>query len=398
MSLADIDRQHVLAAIAEYDELGRDEFLAKYGFGRSVRYVVVHEDKDYDSKALVGAAHGYATGQALRASEFSGGVQTVVARLTEIGFEFRDLKAVPKKEAKMRYGELPNVPPGTVFSSRKAAAASGVHRALIAGIVGTRALGAESIVASGGYEDDVDYGTVIIYTGHGGQDASGKQVKDQTFDSSGNAALQTSMIKGAAVRVIRGSDPDSPHAPDEGYRYDGLFRVEDAVREKGRRGYLVCRFRMVAVASAVDMIIAPEEALVSGEEQHPAPPTGNETPGRRSTTAQRIVRSTSVADYVKNLYDHTCQMCGVRLTVGDRGYSEGAHIQALGGLHRGPDSAANVLCLCPNCHVLFDYGALIVQENHAIVRNGKPDGTTLHIHPSHAIGEQYLAHHREAHS
>jgi hypothetical protein len=30
--------------------------------------------------------------------------------------------------------------------------------------------GAESIVVSGGYEDDEDHGDTIIYTGHGGND------------------------------------------------------------------------------------------------------------------------------------------------------------------------------------------------------------------------------------
>ncbi len=49
-------REAVLAAIAECDRLGRDAFLAKYGFGRSRDYVVAHAGGEYDSKALVGAA------------------------------------------------------------------------------------------------------------------------------------------------------------------------------------------------------------------------------------------------------------------------------------------------------------------------------------------------------
>jgi putative restriction endonuclease len=36
--------------------------------------------------------------------------------------------------------------------------------------------GAESIVVSGGYKDDKDFGDVIVYTGHGGQDGKGNQV------------------------------------------------------------------------------------------------------------------------------------------------------------------------------------------------------------------------------
>ena len=35
MSLADLTRPGVLAAIEEYDRLCRDEFLRRYGFGRT---------------------------------------------------------------------------------------------------------------------------------------------------------------------------------------------------------------------------------------------------------------------------------------------------------------------------------------------------------------------------
>lgn len=39
-----------------------------------------------------------------------------------------------------------------------------------AGISGSGEEGADSVVVSGGYEDDEDYGDVIVYTGHGGND------------------------------------------------------------------------------------------------------------------------------------------------------------------------------------------------------------------------------------
>ena len=63
MALADITREAVLAALAEHDELGQDQFLAKYGFDRARLYVLVHDGKPYDSKAIVGAAHGFLPGQ-----------------------------------------------------------------------------------------------------------------------------------------------------------------------------------------------------------------------------------------------------------------------------------------------------------------------------------------------
>ena len=59
MGLRDITRTAVLAAIAEYDRLGQDEFLDKYGFDRARSYLLIHNGKAYDSKAIVGVAHGF---------------------------------------------------------------------------------------------------------------------------------------------------------------------------------------------------------------------------------------------------------------------------------------------------------------------------------------------------
>jgi SAD/SRA domain-containing protein len=148
MSLAAVDQEHVLKAIEEFDDLGRPAFLRKYGFGPARQYVVVYSGEQYDSKALLGAAHGYATGRALTAAEFSGGLKTVVARLTALGFDFRDLDVVPAEAD--GFGEISGYPEGSEFASRAEVAASGVHRALQAGIVGTGKTGAESIVSSGG--------------------------------------------------------------------------------------------------------------------------------------------------------------------------------------------------------------------------------------------------------
>ena len=87
MALRDIGREQVLAAIAEYDRLGQDEFLATHGFHPAREYLLVHDGNHYDSKAIVGVAHGYLNGQrALKASEFSGGEATVGRLLRDLGF------------------------------------------------------------------------------------------------------------------------------------------------------------------------------------------------------------------------------------------------------------------------------------------------------------------------
>lgn len=87
----------VRSAMAEFDRLGRDTFLKKYGYGPSHRYFLRHDGKDYDSKAIVGAAYGHqfpARGPML-SSEFSGGDRTVRRKLEELGF---NLLVLPPSE------------------------------------------------------------------------------------------------------------------------------------------------------------------------------------------------------------------------------------------------------------------------------------------------------------
>ena len=78
----------VLKAVAEFDRLGRDAFLERYGFGRAREYLLVVEGREYDSKAIWGAAHQYVEGgRALRSEEFSGGQAAAAGELQKLGFE-----------------------------------------------------------------------------------------------------------------------------------------------------------------------------------------------------------------------------------------------------------------------------------------------------------------------
>ncbi len=83
------DWDAVLNAIAEFDRLGRDRFLAEHGFGRARSYFLRYNDRDYDSKAVVGVAHGYQfpTLGPLSAADFSGGEATVAQLLRGLDFE-----------------------------------------------------------------------------------------------------------------------------------------------------------------------------------------------------------------------------------------------------------------------------------------------------------------------
>jgi MoxR-like ATPase len=69
--------------------MGREGFLAKYGFGKARRYFIRRDGKYYDSKAIAGAAMGYQDPAAgpLANDEFSGGEHGAKAKLEELGFE-----------------------------------------------------------------------------------------------------------------------------------------------------------------------------------------------------------------------------------------------------------------------------------------------------------------------
>lgn len=87
MGLQDITREAILAAVAEYDRLGQDAFLDRYGFDRARSYLLIEDGKSYDSKAIVGVAHGFVQGKdPLTAKEFSGGEATVGRLLRRLGF------------------------------------------------------------------------------------------------------------------------------------------------------------------------------------------------------------------------------------------------------------------------------------------------------------------------
>ncbi len=76
----------VMSAIEEYDKLGGEEFLGRYGFGRAHEYVLWHDGRTYDSKAILGVARRFATGTPATSEEFRGGIGGAATLLTELGF------------------------------------------------------------------------------------------------------------------------------------------------------------------------------------------------------------------------------------------------------------------------------------------------------------------------
>ncbi len=73
-------REAVLSAIQEHDALGAEAFLTKYNYRESKLYVLVHNGRQYASKAILGVAAGVA------ARVFSGGAEHTVHELRRLGF------------------------------------------------------------------------------------------------------------------------------------------------------------------------------------------------------------------------------------------------------------------------------------------------------------------------
>jgi len=293
----------------------------------------------------------------------------------------------PRRSASDRYfGELPGFPVGSAWSTRAEVAQAGVHRPTQSGISGTRADGADSIVVSGGYEDDRDSGDEIMYTGAGGNDSvTGKQIADQTLDQPGNAGLVTSQNQGLPVRVVRGAKGDQAYSPVSGYRYDGLYRVADHWSKIGKSGFRVWQFRLVRL-SEQDAAPYTPDANVPGGRQRPKTSQGVTT---------RVVRDTKVSRYVKQMYRDACQVCGVRLEIPGGAVSEGAHIRALGRPHSGPDTVDNLLCLCPNHHSLFDQGGIYVSDDLKVHDHRGVVIGALVKHAQHPIDVRHLKSHRD---
>ena len=96
------------------------------------------------------------------------------------------------------------------------------------------------------------------------------------------------------------------------------------------------------------------------------------------------------------MYDHTCQVCGIKLNSAFGPIAIGAHIKALGHPHNGTDIIQNMLCLCPNHHEQFDAFAYYIDPKKLLVRNlNDLDGQRIKVHENHKISTDFLYYHQQ---
>jgi len=284
--------------------------------------------------------------------------------------------ATPPPSDMERIGEIEGISVGQIFENRQELHDACIHRNPRAGI----SYRGYSVVLSGGYEDE-DHGDEIIYTGHGGRDNNtGLQIANQTL-TYGNLKLFNNFREGIPIRVSRGSGANSKYAPGHGYQYDGLYRIENAWYATGREGYKIWRYKLIKLSN--NEIITTTPTL--------NPPQGAKNTQRTQVTTSRVIRSSVIGNYVKGMYDYTCQISGERLNTPNGPYAEACHIQPVGRPHNGPDEVSNVLCLSPNMHVLFDLGAISINDDLTLVGiEGR-----LTINDEHDLSKDAIRYHRD---
>ncbi len=106
-------------------------------------------------------------------------------------------------------------------------------------------------------------------------------------------------------------------------------------------------------------------------------------PSRVEVHTYRVLRDTLLARKLKALHQDSCQICGTRISLGDNTYSEAHHIRPLSNPHNGPDVPENILVLCPNHHVMCDYGAI------------RLDISGLRTHPNHRLGRKFIEYYNQ---
>lgn len=140
---------------------------------------------------------------------------------------------------------------------------------------------------------------------------------------------------------------------NEGY----LFKVE-----KDEYEYILEYLKSYDVDNIFDEIDIEDDSEQNNGSSKP--------PGRVVVTSQRIIRDTKIVRELKEKYDNRCQICGEKIVLSNgKGYSEGHHIQPLGYEHQGPDIKSNIIIVCPNHHVEFDYGIIAIDPSTYLIKH-----------------------------
>jgi hypothetical protein len=169
--------------------------------------------------------------------------------------------------------------------------------------------------------------------------------------------------------------------------YKGKQDLFYAVRGLGN-GTWGLRNRLVVNLPAIDI----EEPIIPTKISE-----GSAEPKQIEVEIIRVIRDTAMSKQLKSIYQYKCQICGNSITLHNRLYAEAHHLRPLGGKHRGADEAGNILIVCPNHHVEFDFGAIAINPIELTVVHIETKyqfiGKEVLFHKLHKVDEINLAYH-----
>jgi len=350
MPLADLTREAVLRAISEYDALGNERFLNRYGYRPARSYLLVHEGRHYPSKAIAGVAHGYVSigYTPLHAGEFSGGDKTVARALQGLGFEVvvapeTRLIGTPY-EAGRTYSRRNDI--HGKFGGQQQGGIS-TPNGLPFIFLFTGEMGEQY-----GYEDGWSEGA-FIYVGEG-------QRGDMEFVR-GNKAIRDHAINGKELLLFEALKRKGD------YRYAGKFdcagwHTRDARDTDGATRRVIV-FELVPSGESVE---ATHEGKIETETDLPLAALRARALEAATTTSIANVRdarqtyyrrSWLVKTYVCARANGVCEACGKPapfVRADGTPYLEPHHTRRVSD--GGPDDPRWVAAICPNCHREIHHG------------------------------------------
>jgi len=121
---------------------------------------------------------------------------------------------------------------------------------------------------------------------------------------------------------------------------------------------------------------------------------------RINSKVLRVIRDTKITAELKLKYEYRCQICGQRIPIYEgkkiRYYCEAHHLKPLAQVHDGPDIKENIIILCPNHHIEFDYGVIAIDPEDLQTILHKQEENQFHgrkIEAKHQISKEYIQYH-----
>ena len=113
---------------------------------------------------------------------------------------------------------------------------------------------------------------------------------------------------------------------------------------------------------------------------------------RIGRTTYQLSRNATRAARLKELYEYSCQVCGMAIQLVGRLYAETHHIKPRNE-HNGKDFWDNMIVLCPNHHVEFDKGVLCVDPRKLCFLHkldNSINGKKVPMRGEHQLKREYL--------